>query len=186
MPDTIVPRETIADAVTALQAGGVVVFPTDTAYGLGCDFENQLAIKRILQIKGRQDQKFTIIATSLEQAAQFFPGSFLPGSKAVELAERYWPGPLSIVVSEQFSVRVPDNAIARALVQAVGKPLIATSANKTGQQPVYILNDAQQQLGADNVDAWVDGGELPQQPPSTIIRIQMDDIEIIRQGPIKI
>lgn len=176
----------LASAVSILRQGGLLVFPTDTAYGLGCDFQSQVGIKRILKVKGRADTRFTLIAASTEQVKQFFSDAFPEGGKANEVADHYWPGPLSIVVSDQFSVRVPDHAIARQLAGAYGKPLIATSANKTGNEPVFTVKEAQDELGKNNVDLWVDGEELPQRKPSTIIRVNLDTIEVIREGAIQL
>lgn len=172
----------IPEAVTALKRGGVIVFPTDTAYGLGGDFQNQKVINRILAIKGRTDTKFTLIATSLEQVQEYF--TLEP--QALALAEQHWPGPLSIVVSDQFSVRVPDNDIARDIAQEFGKPLIATSANRTGGGEIYTIAEAQESLGTDAVDVWIDGGELTEKLPSTIIQVNTDGVQVIRQGPISI
>lgn len=174
--------DTLKNAKTILHSGGVIVFPTDTAYGLGGDFENADVIKRILKIKGRTDTKFTLIAASVEQVEQFFP--LAPEAK--KLAAKHWPGPLSIAVSDQFSVRVPASEIARKLATAAGKPLIATSANRSGQGEVYELEEAQHALGEKNVDLWIDGGTLEKKPPSTIIKVNTEGVHVIRSGAIEL
>lgn len=172
--------EQITQAVKILQRGGIIVFPTDTAYGLGCDFENQEAIQRILKAKGRTDTHFTLIAGSLGQVRKFF----MLNDTALQLARKYWPGPLSIVVNDQFAVRVPDNAIARELACAHGRPIIATSANISKRPPHYTLNGARNELGEENVDLWIDGGDLPQRPTSTVVDTRTQSPTIIRQGAI--
>lgn len=177
-----VTEETINQAAEILKQGGVIVFPTDTAYGVGGDYQNQETISRILELKGRTDKKFTLVAASIEQVEEFFT---LEGI-AREYARQYWPGPLSIVVDEQFSIRVPDNEIIKAIAEAYGKPIIATSANKTGAEPPYTIEEAKQQLGKENVDLWIDGGPLEHRPVSTVIRITEGRLECIREGAIKI
>ncbi len=170
----------VQKAVNVLQNGGIVVFPTDTAYGLGCDFENENAIQRILAVKGRTDTRFTVIAGSREQVLHFFTLN----ETARQLAQQYWPGPLSIVVNDHAAVRVPDNDIAIALVNAYGRPLIATSANISKRPPHYTLAGAQRELGKQNVDLWIDGGDLPERPASTIVDTQGDTVKVIRHGAI--
>lgn len=174
------PQDVLKQAVQVLHTGGIIVFPTDTAYGLGCDYQDQNAIQRILRVKGRTDIKFTVIAGSLEQVQKHF----VLNSHALTLAQRYWPGPFSVVVNEQFAVRVPDNDIAREIALAYGSPLIATSANITKRAPLYALQEVQAELGAQNVDLWVNGGVLPERPPSTVVRVVGNRVEIIRQGAI--
>lgn len=167
-------------AVDALQKNGIIVFPTDTAYGLGCDFESKEGIERILTIKGRADTHFTVIAASLEQVQKFFTLN----ETALQLAKKYWPGPLSIVVNDQFAVRVPANDIAQELAQEFGKPIIATSANISKQPPEYTFEGAQAALGEQNVDVWVHGGGLAKRPPSTVVDTRGPELTIIRQGAI--
>lgn len=180
MQDSQTSAEILRKAAETLKHDGIIVFPTDTAYGLGCDFESEQGIARILQLKGRTDTHFTIITGSLEQVQQFF----MLNHQALELAQQYWPGPLSIVVNDQFAVRVPKNDIARILAQQYGRPIIATSANISKQPPEYTLAGAQRALGMHTVDLWIDGGELEQRPPSTVVDTRGPKLTIIRQGAI--
>lgn len=173
-------EEAIQDALHALARGGVIVYPTDTAYALGCDFENETAIARIMEMKGRTDNKFTLIAGSIEQVEQYFQLN----DAAHNMAQQYWPGPLSLVVSDRFSVRVPNNDIAQALATQYGKPLIATSANKSGEPTLYDLPSIRATISESTVDAWVDVGELSRVEPSTIIDTRIQPARIIRQGSI--
>lgn len=168
------------DAINILRKGGIVVFPTDTAYGLGGAYDDPHVIERILEVKKRTKTRFTIIAASLGQVLQYFELS----PKALELAHTYWPGPLSIVVNDQYSVRVPDHLIARRLAEGLGKPIIATSANLSGQPENYDIASAQKELGEENVDAWIDGGVLPTRPVSTIVKVEGKKVKIIRQGAV--
>lgn len=167
-------------AAKILKTGGVIVYPTDTAYALGCKFRNKLGIKTILKIKGRKDTKFTLIAASLQQVKKFFNLNSLQ----ITLAKKYWPGPLSIVVNKKYAVRVPANEIARDLARKAGEPLIATSYNKSGAPETYYLS--KQMLNNQQPDFMINIGRLKKRPPSTIIKIQRDKVLILRQGPIKL
>ena len=127
----------INQAVKILRAGGILVYPTDTAYALGGKFNSPKVIKKILRIKKRRDEKFTLIASSLSQVRRFFKLNLVQ----LRLAKKYWPGALSIVVSRRFAVRVPALKIARALAEGAGAPLIATSANVSGEKTPYRIDE---------------------------------------------
>ncbi len=174
--------ENIAEAGAVLQAGGVVVYPTDTAYALGGRWDLPAVRERILVIKQRQDDKFTLICANRAQVDKFFPLD----RTTQTLARRYWPGPLSIVVSDTAAVRVPDNDIARQLANLAGAPLIATSANISGQATLY--NAATVALKFSHVaqqpDIILDAGRLPVVPPSTIIRVDNGQVTVVRPGPV--
>jgi L-threonylcarbamoyladenylate synthase len=132
----------IRKAVEILKKGGVIVYPTDTAYALGGVFDDKKVIKRILKIKKRRDTKFTLIASSLSQVKKYFELNKIQ----LQLAKKYWPGPLSIVVSDRFAVRVPDLEMARRLARGAGKPLIATSANVSGRATPYSVKQVVRQF----------------------------------------
>ncbi|MBI3291001.1 Sua5/YciO/YrdC/YwlC family protein, partial [Candidatus Falkowbacteria bacterium] len=114
----------IKQAVAVLKQGGVIVYPTDTAYALGGIYNLRKVTEKVLKIKKRRDKKFTIIASSRFQAEK----NFKLNSSQKKLAKKYWPGPLSIAVSRRFAVRVPKNAIARDLARLAEVALIASSA----------------------------------------------------------
>lgn len=152
----------------------IFIYPTDTAYALGCPFDDKKSIRKILKIKKRRDRKFTLIASSLAQVKKFFELNPL----ALRLAKKYWPGPLSIIVNDRFAVRVPDCQMARDLARRFGKPLIATSANLSGQKENYICPKMK------NVDWRIDLGRLEKVKPSTIVDCRQNKIKIIRHGPI--
>jgi len=174
----------IQQAVAILKRGGVIVYPTDTAYALGGIFNSRKVITKILKIKKRKDQKFTVIASSLSQVERFF--ALNPTQK--KLAKKFWPGPLSIVVSARFAVRVPDNKIAQSLARGVGKPLIATSANLTGRQTLYDSQKIINQFSRKGFqpDLILDFGQLKKIKTSTVVKVQDRKIEILRSGAIKI
>jgi len=174
--------DNIKEAIEILRAQGVIVYPTDTAYALGGIFNSRKVINQILKIKGRQDEKFTLVASSISQVNKFF--KLNAGEK--KLAKKYWPGPLSLVVSPKFSVRVPANALARDLARGAGRPLIATSANLTGEPTLYdgaeIINNYQSRKF--QPEAIIDVGRLKKIKTSTIVQVAGDEINVIRAGAI--
>lgn len=167
-------------AKNIIKNNGIIIYPTDTAYAIGCKFKNKKAINKILKIKQRTDTKFTLIASSLNQVKKYFKLN----SCQIIIAKKYWPGPVSIVVSPKYSVRVPKRAVARQLARAAGMPIIATSLNVSGQPTIYDLRDctdALQCVSAFNI------GALTKQKTSTIVQcLPNKKIKILRHGPITI
>jgi len=181
----VLPNEAgISEAIKILKGGGVVVYPTDTAYGLGGIFNKKKVVSRVLKIKNRTNKKFTVICSDLLQAKKFFK---LKPSEMI-LAKRYWPGPLSIAVSFQFAIRVPKNKVARELAQKVGQPLIATSANLSGKKDQYLALAVFKEFKnkKHQPDLIVNAGRLKTVKPSTLVKIVKNKVVVLRQGPVKI
>ena len=174
----------ISQAITILRGGGVIVYPTDTAYALGGIFNLAKVTKKILRIKKRKDEKFTLVASDFSQVQKFFKLN----SKEKKLGKKYWPGPLSIVVSKRFAVRVPKNKIAQKLALEVGRPLIATSANISGSQTLYDSEDIIRQFKnkKNQPDLILNIGRLPKIKTSTIVEVFKKEIKIIRKGSVKL
>ena len=142
-------------AVNTLKTGGVISFPTETVYGLGALLEDKKAIARIFEIKGRPKTKpLQVLVASLEQAKEL--GKF--NKKALELAEKGWPGPLTLIVKKKMTVpkivtgggstvglRLPDHKIILELIKQVG-PIAATSANKSNEKPALTARQVKKQL----------------------------------------
>lgn len=191
-------------AIAVLKNGGVVVFPTETSYGIGCDATNAKAVRRVFAIKGRPEGKGTpLIVDSLKMAKRW--GKFSP--TAQRLAKKYWPGPLTMVVpvlvfarndkkivqavlqNKTVALRVSSHPIARALAKGLGRPIVATSANRSGQPPAFSCRALSPLLtGKDGsgVVYVVNVGALPKQKPTTIVKIIGNDVEVLRQGKIKL
>lgn len=167
------------DIAEHIKGGGIAIYPTDTAYAIGCAFDDTKSIKAIMKIKGRTDNRFTIIASSLAQVEK----QFKLNACQRRLARKYWPGPLSIVVSKKYAVRVPRNSIARSLARRVGKPLIATSVNISGQTPCYDLAELDPMFQRDDVVIH-NVGPLQKRQPSTVVECQGGRIVIHRIGSI--
>lgn len=177
------------DAIKALLSGGVGVIPTDTVYGLVARAEDPEAVKRAYKLKDRDSKPGPIIAANVDQLVKL-------GIKRRYLKpiEQYWPGPVSVVVPHNIDYlsqsvgaqpfRIPDNKELLNLLNFTG-PLLATSANLAGQPTATTIEEAKAYF-KDKVDFYVDGGDLTNNKPSTIIRIVDDAIEVLREGAVKI
>ncbi len=181
-------------AVDLLKAGEIVAFPTDTVYGVGALVWNETAVTKLYDAKLRPAGKpIPVLLADPEDLAQITGP--LPAT-AARLAARFWPGPVTLVVpaapgvpavvtagGSTVAVRVPDHALARALIRAAGAPLATTSANLSGQPSPVTAQDVADQLGG-RVALIVDGGPCPGGVASTIIDLSGAEPVILRAGPI--
>lgn len=182
-----------AEILSFLRSGGVIAFPTDTAYGLGADPFNEGAVRRIFELKGRPENKpILLLVSSIAMARNI---AFL-SDRALALAGRFWPGPLTMILPAQetvpalvtagtrtIGVRWPDAAFARRLVDALGHPVTATSANRSGMPASVTAGEVCAQFG-NTIDMIVDGGELPARRGSTLLDLTATPARILREGPI--
>jgi L-threonylcarbamoyladenylate synthase len=183
-------------ATQILEHGGVVVYPTDTAYGLGVDATNENAIEKIFDLKGRGQEKAVHITVADIEMAELYAEIT---EDAKKLAEAFLPGPLTLVVKrkktlpdmlalgkETIGIRMPKNATALALVKAFGKPITATSANISGDDTSYTIDAVRDSFGlrAGEIDLYVDEGQLPHIIPSTLVDITGAKSVILREGPV--
>lgn len=172
--------------------GGVIVFPTDTLYGMACDPRNPEALARVYDIKGRSAQKaLPVLVGGLDQLVEIV--SEVP-EKARHLLETFWPGPLTIVLPKQpglpaeltpypgVAVRMPNHPFALALLQAFG-PLAVTSANLSDHANPGTAEEVLVQLG-NSVDLVIDGGRLEIGRGSTILDCGSETLVLLREGPI--
>jgi L-threonylcarbamoyladenylate synthase len=186
--------DAIQEAATWIGTGGVVALPTDTLYGLAADPFSAAAVARVFQIKGREATKaLPLIAADAVQVRQYL-GS-LPAI-AEWLAERYWPGPLTLVVpappavaravtggSGRVGVRVPASDVARAVCASLGRPVTATSANRSGEPPAADPDEVERALG-DRIDFLLDVGRTPGGFPSTIVDVMEGRPQLVRAGAV--
>lgn len=173
--------------VTLLQRGAVGILPTDTVYGLVCRAADKSAVGRLYSLKNRQHKPGTIIAATIDQLVEL--GIARRYLKAVE---QFWPGAVSVEIPHHIdylsqgtgrqAVRIPDNKQLQALLSKVG-PLQTTSANEPGEPLATTIKEAKLYFG-DEVDFYVNGGDLSDRKPSTILRIVDDAIEIVRPGAV--
>ena len=180
-PDPLV----LAEAATILRGGGLVAFPTETVYGLGADATNPKAIERLNQVKGRPPEKpYSLHLHSTDQMRAFI--SSVPPA-AARLMERFWPGPLTIVMpaaaGQTVGFRLPDHPIARAFLKVCGVPVAAPSANRSGSPPP---TDGTEVLAALDgaFDCLLDGGPTRLGRESTVVELVDGRVEIRREGAI--
>jgi L-threonylcarbamoyladenylate synthase len=184
--------EAIAQAAEIIRQGGVIIYPTDTVYGLGCDPSNVEAAKRVCTIKGRFDKPLPLACADVKDARRIVHFNRL----AERVAARFWPGPLMVVLpakveysswvtcgASTIGVRVPDHAVSRRLAELSSGIIVSTSANKTGVSPPSTIQGAVEQLGIE-VDLVLDGGVSPLARPSTVIDLSDGRLRLLRRGPI--
>jgi L-threonylcarbamoyladenylate synthase len=187
-------EQLIREAVARLAAGEIVAYPTDTLYGLAVDPRDARAVRRLYEAKGRPPAlAIPLVAADLDQVLAHV-GRLAP--EARRLAERFWPGPLSLVIEARgrfaagvlapdgtVAVRVPAHAVARAIARTAGHPITATSANRSGAPPAATPDAVAAALG-DRVGLIVDGGAAPGGPPSTMVRVVAGRVELVREGAV--
>jgi len=179
-------------ALDILNSGGLVAFPTDTVYGIGALAFDGRAIESIYRAKDRPAEK----------AIPILIGEIMDTAKVVTdfprtarlIATRFWPGPLTCVLTKKPSlpkavsatstigVRIPDHAVARILLRSTG-PMAVTSANISGQQSPTSAEDVYNQLKG-RIPLIIDGGKTPGGIPSTVVDLSSGEIKILRDGPI--
>ena len=187
-------RDAVQEAATRIRGGGVVALPTDTLYGLAVDPFRRDAVARVFEVKGRPaDRALPLMAFDVAQVtASIGPLHAI----AVRLADKFWPGPLTLLVAAprglgadvtggtgRIGVRVPAHAVARAVCRAVGSPITATSANVSGEPPTSDPDDVERTLGA-RIDLLLDGGPTRGGLPSTIVDVTTAEPRLVRAGAI--
>ncbi len=193
VPTTAVDAPDVVEAVAnALRAGLVVVLPTDTVYGLAVLPTNASAVDTLFALKGRSaDTPLAVLCADADQAL-----SLAGTPDAVrDAAERWWPGPLTLVVTRRpgvdlhlgephdtIGLRVPDHDLVRAVAAAVG-PIAATSANRHGEPPAVAAADVEAVLGSEGLGLVVDGGPL-EASASTVVDATAAVWRVLREGPI--
>ena len=186
-------EKTIKRASQIVRAGGVIAYPTDTSYGLGCDPFNGQAVGRVTRIKGARTKPMPILGNSIASLSRVCNFS----ERALRLSKVFWPGPLTMVlpakpiVSESFlsesgvGVRIPDNPVALEIITFSGGLLTGTSANLTGGRSPRTAEEAAAQVG-EAVDMLVDGGKTKYESDSTVLDFVEPAMRMIRLGPISL
>ena len=181
----------IQKAAQIINKGGIVIFPTDTVYGIGCDPYNQKAVLSLYKIKKREKTKpLPVIGYSkkeLEKIAEF-------NDKAEKIAEMFWPGAITLILKvkdenikkslglgKKIAVRVPNNQCALSLLKEC-KLLVATSANISGTTSLTDPNDCKRDLNG--YDLLIDGGILSDNGESTIVEIDDNKLRVLRSGSV--
>jgi len=181
--------------VTILKSGGIIIYPTDSVYALGCDMMNQKAVERLCRIKNIKPEKstFSFICSDLSLLSQF--ARPIPNS-IFRIIKKALPGPYTFILEassqvpkllkqsrKTVGIRVPDNLICKELVTALGNPIISTSLNNLDDELMDYFTDPENifQQYKDKVDAVIDGGH-GNIYPTTVINVSNDEVELIREG----
>ncbi len=190
-----IPTDDLQKISECLQNGGILIYPTDTVYALGCDITNARAIERICKLKGIKPDKsnFSFICSDLSQLSEFTKA--IP-NQVFRIMKKALPGPYTFILEANSNVpkllkqnrktvgiRVPDNAICKAIVQHLGNPLISTSLHDTSDDILEYFSDPEviHRQYQDVVDMVIDGG-FGNIYPSTVLDCSGPEIEIIREG----
>lgn len=181
------------EILTFLRAGGVIAFPTDTSYGLGADPFSEPGVRRIFEIKGRpEDKPVLLLVNSMEMARSV---AFV-SDKALAVAERFWPGSLTLILPARpnvpslvtagtgtIGIRWARAPFAERLLAALDRPLTATSANRSGMGAAITAEEVRTQL-EDRLDMLIDGGPLPARGGSTLLDLTETPAKVLREGPV--
>lgn len=189
-------RENIAEAIKILKQGGIVVFPTDTAFGVGCRMNHEETVGKLFQIRKRpKTQAVPVLVDSLEMAQKYL----LPIPLEVkDLMKKYWPGALTIVFpckkelvpslvrggGETLGVRIPNHKVVLSLIKGIRTPILGPSANFSGRPTPYKYKDLDPEF-LKMVD-YVLPGECPREKVSTVIDYSQKPWRIIRQGAMRV
>lgn len=180
----------IERAAEVMRGGGVIVYPTDTVYGLGCDIMNAQAVNRIIRIKGRDPKKpLSFICADLTHISRYA----MVSNFAYRILKRFLPGPYTFVLpasrevpkllrskSKTVGIRIPDHPVPQSLVKEMGNPILSTSANRSNEEVITDPDELRVSLGKE-VDIIMDSGILPVLP-SSVISLVDDEVVILREG----
>ena len=183
-------RRHIARAVEVLRQDGVIVYPTDTVYGLGCDITSKRAVERIVRIKGRDPKKpMSFVCADLRRISRYARVSTF----VYRILKRCLPGPYTFVLEasrevpkmlltrqKTVGIRIPDHPVCLALVSELGNPVLSTSANPSGAEPLNAPSEIHEVLGR-QVDLILECGVLSR-VPSTVVSLVGDQVKILREG----
>lgn len=185
------PTDAVRRAADVVRSGGVLLSPTDTIYGLACDPFQESAVERILALKGRRAEKGFLLL--VEDPGAVGRLAYLP-ARFDELGARLWPGPVTVLLEARpeapdaivgregkIGFRRPRDAFLQALLEALNGPLLSTSANRSGSPPAGNL-EALGKLFEGKVDLFLDGGEPPSRPPSTVVDLTTAPPRVVRAG----
>jgi L-threonylcarbamoyladenylate synthase len=190
----LIDKAEMARAAEILRRGGLVAFPTETVYGLGADATNAVAVRRIFEVKGRPATSPLIVHVESEEMAREYAAEWPPA--ASELAERFWPGPLTLVLPKKsvipdevtaglgtVGLRVPAHPVALELIRTAGLAVAAPSANRFTQLSPTTAAHVRDSLG-DSVDLILDGGSTPVGIESTVLSLVDGRPVLLRPGMI--
>ena len=186
--------ELFSRAIDALKRGEVIVFPTETFYGLGADAFDETAVERVVALKGRSPENPIPVIVADEKMLETV-GTEIP-AVARRLMRRFWPGPLTLVLPGKknlpapllnrgggVGVRISSHPLATRLARELGRPLTATSANPSGKEPAQSIEAAMSYFSS-RIEIFLDGGRLKGRKGSTVVEIVDGRLKVVREGEI--
>lgn len=176
-------KKAVAKAVDVLQKGGLIIYPTETVYGIGADATSDAVVKKVIAVKKRSIAKHIIVAVCDINMARKYA---VMTKRAEILTKTFMPGPLSLVVESKIGrrkirYRIPDSKFVRSVVRKLGKPITSTSANISGGENLFKIKDIIRVFDG-KVDMIIDAGNIPKRKPSTVF--DTIAMEVVREGPI--
>lgn len=193
--DPLFPDQTVLEHASRLiKAGAIVVMPTDSSYGLATDPSSTEAVRRLFKVKERSgEKKISCVFRDIEQISRWAE----VGTFQQRILERNLPGSFTFILAtrvacplegESIGVRIPDFSITKSLAHVLDQPFTATSANRSGLEPAYSLDDIFRQFEGQifQPDLILDAGKLPQYPASAVVDIRSKKLVILREGVAKV
>ena len=180
------PEDQIEKAIAILKKGGIVIFPTDTVYGIGCCFDRPKAVDRIYQIKNTpRGQPFPVLVSTTDQLRQYAQVTV----QAENLIKKYWPGALTIILQSKKSkgkigFRMPDSSLVKALIDELGVPIIGTSANFHGHPAPKSYEELDSNFT--KLADFVLEGDCQLGEESTVVDATVDPPKVLRQGAVEL
>jgi L-threonylcarbamoyladenylate synthase len=184
----------IDEAAHIIKRGGIIIYPTDTIYGIGCDAFNKKAVGKIFRLKQRSEHNPMLILVNNIEVLMDLVDEMTP--LALTLSKIFWPGPLTMIFkaknnihrllrSEEgkIGIRIPDNRFCLKLIEECNTSIVSTSANISGQNTLN-ESDTLIDIFGDKVDLFINAGKLPSSPPSTVVDVSGKKLRIIREGAI--
>lgn len=187
-------KRQVEEGISVLKQGGIVAFPTDTVYGLGACATNQQAVERVYEVKGRPQNmalplllahisQISEVAEPVPQIAWLLARNFLPGALTLVLPKSNSVPDFVTAGGETVAVRIPAHPIPVALIDALGAPVIGTSANLSGKPSALTADEVYSQFG-NKIDLVIDGGKCPGGRESTIVDVTGETPVVLREGAI--
>ena len=189
-------RKVVDESVRVIKDGGVLIYPTDTIYGIGCNAFNMKAVRKIFRIKRRNEHSPMLVLVNNIKMLRELVDEITP--IALTLSREFWPGPMTMIFKanknihrllkskeEKIGIRIPDNRFCLKLIDGCKTPIVSTSANISGGDT---LNESDELINifGDKVDLFLDVGKLPSSPPSTVVDVSGKKLKIIREGAIPV
>ena len=192
----ILTKENLKEIKEILDQDGIIIYPTDTVYGIGCNCYSEKALKKLYSFKNRPLSKPINVLTDSKEKIESIAKNIT--EKEQELMEKYMPGDLTLIVDKKetvpnlltanlntVGVRIPNHEMALEILKAYPYPLATTSVNLSGDSPGIEVSDFIEEF-KNKVDIIIDGGKSPIGTPSTIVRVEKNEIKILREGRLKI